>query len=265
MIPKIIHYCWFGGNPKNELLIKCFDSWKKYCPNYIIKEWNETNFDVNECQYVKEAYETQKWAFISDYVRLYALYTEGGIYVDADLEIIKPIDKFMELRAFSGFETMNSVPTGIMAAEPGLPLIKELLAQYDHLHFIQKDGTLDVTPNIVRITKTMVKHGLIMNNEKQTIQDFTMFPKDYFCPKSPSTGLIQITPNTYTIHHFSGSWVHPTLMKIKKIKTFFIRKFGIERGKKIAFFLTLPYKASYGIENRGIYGFIKHVILKIFS
>ena len=111
MIPKIIHYCWFGGKPLPELAQKCIASWKKYCPDYEIKEWNESNFNLNSCDYVREAYEAKKWAFITDYVRLYAMVTEGGIYMDTDVEVIKPLDPFLKHKAFSGFEDEVSIPT----------------------------------------------------------------------------------------------------------------------------------------------------------
>ena len=131
MIPKIIHYCWFGGNPLSDLAQKCIDSWKKYCPDYEIKEWNESNFDLNSCDYVREAYQAKKWAFVTDYVRLYAMVTEGGIYMDTDVEVIRPLDSFLSNRAFSGFEDETNIPTGIMACEKGFPLFEELLEEYN--------------------------------------------------------------------------------------------------------------------------------------
>ena len=122
MIPKTIHYCWFGGNPLPDLAVKCIDSWKKYCPDYEIKEWNEKNFNLDACPYVREAYEAKKWAFVSDYARLYAMVTEGGIYMDTDVEVLKPLDEYLDNLAFSGFQTEKEIPTGIMACEKGFPL-----------------------------------------------------------------------------------------------------------------------------------------------
>lgn len=207
MIPKIIHYCWFGSKKMPEMETKCIDSWKKYCSDYKIIKWSEENFDINICDYVKEAYENKKYAFVSDFVRLYVLVYYGGIYMDADVEVLKPIDKFLCEKAFSGFQNPTVVPTGIMGAEKGFPFFKELLDEYWQKHFVHSDGELDLTANVAMITDFCVKYGLIKNNEKQSIAGLTLYPMDYFCPKNPSTGMINTTKNTYTIHHFTGSWV----------------------------------------------------------
>lgn len=207
MIPKIVHYCWFGGKPKPEFARKCMRTWKKYLPDYKFHEWNEDNFDLHSCPYVEEAYNAGRYAFVTDYVRLYALYRYGGIYMDTDVEVVRPLDRFLALKGFSGFEKTDAVPTGIMAAEKGLPFIKELLQDYDGLHFLEKDGTMDETTNVIRITNAAVRHGLVLNNQKQTVADFTFFPMDVFCPKDPKTRQLTRTRNTYTIHHFAGSWL----------------------------------------------------------
>ena len=207
MIPKKIHYCWFGGNPLPELAQKCIASWKKYLPEYEIKEWNESNFDVNSNVYVKEAYEAQKFAFVTDYVRLYAMYHEGGIYMDTDVEVLKPLDDLLQYEAVSGFESETQIPTGLMASREGYPFIKELLDDYTDIHFIRPDGSLDTTTNVTRITNHCLKYGLQLNNTLQTINGFTFLPKDYLCPKSYMDGKIYLTENTYTIHHFAGSWL----------------------------------------------------------
>lgn len=206
MIPKVIHYCWFGGNPLPEEAKRYIESWKKYCPDYEIKEWNEKNFDINSNQYVKEAYESKKWAFITDYVRLYAMVNEGGIYMDTDVEVIKSLDPYLKHTAFSGFETDEDIPTGIMACEKGFPLFRELLEDYNDRHFIV-NGQPDMTANVYVITQKCLEHGLVRNNQFQIIDGFVLYPKDYFCPKDHKTGLIYTTDNTATIHHFAGSWV----------------------------------------------------------
>ena len=206
MIPKIIHYCWFGGKPLPEDAKRYIESWKKFCPDYEIYEWNEQTFDINAVSYVREAYEAKKWAFVTDYVRLYALSTVGGIYMDTDVEVLKNLDVFLNNKGFSGFERVDAVPTGIMAAEKENMFIHELLHEYDAIHFLKEDGTLDLTTNVVRITNTAKKYGLKLNNKLQTVNDFTFYPKDYFCPKSSRTLEINLTENSYTIHHFAGSW-----------------------------------------------------------
>ena len=207
MIPKIIHYCWFGKNAMPERAKKCIDSWKKYCPDYKIVEWNENNFDIEYNDYTREAYEARKWAFISDVARLYALVQYGGIYMDTDVEVLRPLDDLLNYEAISGFESSSNISTGLMACEEGQSLINEFLHEYDYLHFTDKDGSYDTTTNVARITQFCLKYGFKKNNQKQTFNGFTLFPADYFCPKDHETKELHITNNTYTIHHFDGSWL----------------------------------------------------------
>ena len=208
MIPKIIHYCWFGRGKMPKLAKKCIKSWKRYCPDYEIKEWNEDNFDLDMYPYVREAYDNRKFAFVTDVVRLYALYHEGGIYMDTDVEVIKPLDPFLKHTAFSGFEDEENVQTGIMASEIGGLWAKENLDYYNGRHFIMEDGSIDKTTNVTIITNYMLKHGLIQNNTFQDFPDLiTMYPKDFFCPLSWKGKHGLITKNTVTIHHFAGSWL----------------------------------------------------------
>lgn len=207
MIPKKIHYCWFGGAPLPDLVQKCITSWQEHCPEYEIIRWDESNFDLNCCDYVKEAYQAQKWAFVSDVARLYALVTYGGIYMDTDMELLKPLDDILQYEAFSGFESEQRIPTGLMACKAGHPFFQELLRSYNTIHFFLKDGSYDLTTNVTRITNTCLKYGLMLNNTFQTINGFTLFPKDYFCPKDCETGILNMTNHTYAIHHFDGSWL----------------------------------------------------------
>lgn len=210
MIPKIIHYCWFGRGRMPELALKCIESWKIYLPDYEIKEWNEDNFDLNLYHYTREAYDQRKFAFVTDVVRLYALYCEGGIYMDTDVEVLKNLDPFLKHIAFSGFEDDYNIPTGIMASEKGGKWAKENLEYYCDKHFLNEDGTLDLTTNVTTITNYMLHLGLKQNNTFQDYPDLiTFYPKDYFCPKSYANGEIYLTSNTYTIHHFAGSWATP--------------------------------------------------------
>lgn len=206
-IPKKIHYCWFGGNPLPPMAVRCIESWKKFCPDYEIIEWNEHNFDLNYNDYVHEAYEAKKWAFITDVVRLYALTTQGGIYMDTDVEVLKPLDSLLEYEAVSGFESETQIPTGLMACRMAQPLFVELLNDYNGVHFRRKDGSLDMTTNVTRITNTCLKYGLVLNNTLQTVNGFTLLPKDYLCPKDHMTKEVRLTENTMTIHHFDGSWL----------------------------------------------------------
>ena len=208
MIPKVVHYCWFGRGPKNELATKCIESWKKFLPDYEIKEWNENNFDVNMYPYAKEALENRKFAFVTDVVRLYALYTEGGVDLDTDEKILKTYDPFLHHQRYSGVETNNNVPTGMMAAEKGSVWAKELLEQYNDRHFVLEDGSFDLTTNTSVITEYMKFKGLLLNNKYQDFPGLcTMYPSEYFCPKDHTTGKIKCTKNTVCIHHFAGSWL----------------------------------------------------------
>lgn len=228
MIPKIIHYVWVGGKPLTPLAEKCIESWKKFCPDYEIKRWDETNFDINQNKYCKEAYDNKKWAFVSDYIRLKVLYDEGGVYMDTDVEVIKSIDEFLDNKAFSGYESNNSIPTGIMASEKNGVWIKELLKDYDTKKFINEDGSLNLETNVVQITKTtkQMYPNLVLNGEKTVLEDVVFYPKDYFCPLELATNKLKKTSNTHTIHWFNGSWLKKSTKLKNKIVRFCKRIFG---------------------------------------
>ncbi len=234
-IPKIIHYCWFGKKPYNDLMIKCIDSWKQKLPDYEIVEWNERNFDINSNIYVKEAYESKKFAFVTDYVRLYALYNHGGIYMDTDVEVLKNIDEFLGHTSFSGFENEVSIPTAIMGSIKNGEWVKILLEYYDNKHFINEDGSLDTTTNVTIITKlTKENYKISLNNQYQDIPSIlTLYPKDYFCPKSYKTGKIYLTENTYTIHHFNGSWLEEKSINSRNTNYKIIKFLGENIGSKV--------------------------------
>lgn len=206
-IKKKIHYCWFGGNPLPEKETRCLASWRKLCPDYDIVLWNEQNFDVNSHPFTKQAYAAKKYAFVSDYVRLKALYEQGGIYLDADVELIKSLDDYLRHQAFSGFEDIDTVPTGIIASEQGNHHIKALLDHYDEVDFLDKNGKPNLEANVIFMTKYFVNKGLKLNNQYQDIDGFIFYPKEYFCPKDYRDAYkIKITDNTVAIHHFSSSW-----------------------------------------------------------
>lgn len=230
MIPKIIHYCWFGHGQLPELAKKCIESWKKVLPDYEIKEWNEDTFDLDMYPYAREAYDNRKFAFVTDVVRLYALYHQGGIYMDTDVEVLKPLESFLHHKAFSGFEDDRNIPTGIMASEKGGRWAKENLDYYENKHFILPDGSMDLTTNVTTITNLMLPYGLQQNNTYQDFPDLiTFYPKDYFCPKSYVDGKIYLTENTVTIHHFAGSWVS----RERKVKDLIINFIGEDLTKMI--------------------------------
>lgn len=234
MIPKVIHYCWFGGNSLPPLALKCIDSWKRYLPEYKIKEWNEDNFPYQDYIFAKEALESKKFAFVSDVARLHALKYEGGIYMDTDVEVLKPLDNLLNQVAFSGFENDDFVPTGIMASVKGGQWVSELLTYYDGKSFFNENGEMETTANTYIITQMMKKRGFKMNNTFQKHKDYVSFyPKDYFCPKSYKTGSIDVTDNTYCIHHFAQSWI-PKRRKLRnQAKMKAMRIFGYNYIQKL--------------------------------
>lgn len=219
MIPKIIHYCWFGRGQMPELALKCIESWHKFLPDYELRLWNEDTFDVNSVPYVKEAYEARKYAFITDYIRLWALDKFGGVYMDTDVEILKPLDDLLHLPAFTGYESgKNLYPvTGLMASAAGGVWVKEQLAYYDGKHFKNPDGTLDMTPNTNTIRDIMAANGFVNDGQYRVYKnDMHIFPVEYFCPLT-QTRELKLTDNTYCIHHFAGSWKHYTMWQKFKI------------------------------------------------
>lgn len=221
MIPKKIHYCWFGGNPLPELAKKCIDSWKLFLPDYEIKEWNESNFDLELYPFAQQAYQTKKYAFVADVVRLYALREEGGIYMDTDVEVLKPLDRFLEHAAFSGFESGEYVPTGIIGSEKSGKWVTKMLSYYDNASFLDSNNNPILETNVSIITRQMKEDGFIMNNTFQEIDGYIAFyPRDFFCPKDWDGDIIGITQNTHCIHHFAGSWL-PKKKPKSKFRLFF--------------------------------------------
>lgn len=233
MIPKIIHYCWFGENELSPLAKKCIDSWKKHCPNYQIIEWNEKNFDISCNDYVREAYEFKKYAFVTDYVRLYVMYTYGGIYMDTDVEVVNNLDQFLIHEAFSGFEDDAHIPTGIMACEKNFTLFGELLDYYKGKHFIKENGEFDLKTNVETITNLLSQKGFVPNGKLQSVENFTLYPKEYFCPLDYHTRILNKTKNTCTIHWFNASWhteEENILHEYNVLKKKFVKLFGNKLG-----------------------------------
>ncbi len=238
MIPKIIHYCWFGRNPLPPLALKCIASWKKYFPDYEIKEWNEDNFDVNIIPYTQEAYRAKKYAFVSDYARFWILYKYGGLYFDTDVEVIKPFEDIIVRGPFMGCEneigvagaTTLAVAPGLgLGVNPGLGLYKELIDSYENLHFIDSEGNVNLKTVVSYTTELLCKYGLKNVNEIQECAGIYIYPKEWFCPMDYNTGKIYLTANTRTIHHFAASW----LSKKEKLKIRIVRIIGEKRTQFI--------------------------------
>lgn len=224
MIPKIIHYCWFGGKPLPEDAKKCIESWKRYMPDYEIKEWNEQNFDVNSIPYTAQAYAAGKYAFVSDYARFKVLYEQGGLYFDTDVEVIKPFDDILSRGAFMGCELAalrgGAVNPGLgLGVAPGLGLYKEILDKYATLSFLNDDGSLNLTTVVKYTTDILISHGLKATDEIQTIAEVNIYPKEYFNPLNDNTGKLEITPRTHSIHWYSKTWmdVSPWRIRISRL------------------------------------------------
>lgn len=233
MIPKIIHYCWFGRNPLPESAIKCINSWKKYFPNYEIKEWNEDNFDVNIIPYTTQAYSVKKYAFVSDYARYWILHKYGGVYFDTDVEVIQSMEKILNMGAFMGCEIDGSrdryplVAPGLgMAIEANNIIYKQLLDKYADMQFIMDDGSFN-TVTIVRYnTDTLIDNGLIKSSDIQKVLNINIYPKEYFNPYNNNTGVMNKTKNTYSIHWYYMSWLENKRTVRHKISQIFHRLFG---------------------------------------
>lgn len=238
MIPKIIHYCWFSNPPEYPPeVLKCISSWKEKIPDYEIKLWNAENFDVTICPYVQEAFQEKKYAFASDYVRLWALYNYGGIYLDSDIEVLKSFDDLLINKAFTGFEDKKRIAAWIFGSEKGNPLFKQFMNDYEGRHFIIGEGLYDTTPNPVPITKRLLEHGLKLNGKTQKLDLITVYSETYFCPFNPyrQTGNC-FTDNTYSNHYFNGAWKNTQSEKeriYKEREEKYVKVFGRKIGTRV--------------------------------
>ena len=222
LIPKIIHYCWFGGNAMKPIHHKCLESWRKFCPDYEIVEWNENNFDVHQNQYISEAYQSKKWAFVSDYTRLDVLYRFGGIYLDTDVELLRPIDDFLYETGFCGSDFPGITATGVIGAAQNHETIRKLRDAYAAEKFIKPDGSFDMTANTMRLTNFLMQHGFIVENKPQRICDITIYPTDVFSPTHVSHWYEYFSDKTYAVHYFDWSWGDAEKIrdKLSKVKAF---------------------------------------------
>lgn len=245
MIPKVIHYCWFGNNRKTRLMKKCIRSWKKLCPDYTLIEWNERNFDISQtCAYVQEAYSRQKWAFVSDYVRMWVLYKYGGVYLDTDVELIKPLDNLLDQPAFFGYQDERLINTGLgCGSEKGNPVVRCILEDYEKIHFIDETGEMDLMPCTVRNTRvfTAMFGQIEKNNHIVYLPNAVLYPKEYFSPIDCKTLEIEVTDNTYSIHWFAASWVDGNSWIEREYGAFY-KKVSRVLGDRLTYvFVTIYY------------------------
>ena len=236
-IPKIIHYCWFGGNEKPEIVKKCIESWKKYMPDYEIKEWNESNYDCLKNRYIKEAYNSKKWAFVSDYARFDILYLYGGIYFDTDVELLKSIPhEILANKAFTCTEPTGKVNPGlIFACEKNNFIAKKMIDTYNQDSFLDdKKNPICKTVNAY-ITEILYRYGYEEKNKLQKVNDLVIYPSEYFCGFDLDIMEKDITQNTISVHHYSGTWIKQGLKQ--KIQKIIKRKFGIKFYRKLLMIL----------------------------
>ena len=231
-IPKTIHYFWFGGGEKPESVLKCIKSWKDKCPDFEIKEWNESNYDYHKHPYMEKAFADKKWAFVSDYGRLDVLYQYGGIYLDTDVEVLKDLSPMCDYNAFIGFENSEKVNNGQgFGAVPKSPIIAELMACYDGDEPYEIiNGRKEYMESPKQCTKVLKRHGLIANGMRQTVDEFEVFPVDFFCPLNFDTGKLKVTENTYSIHNFDGSWHGKNYKRYETLRHILNNTFGSTRG-----------------------------------
>lgn len=247
MIPKVIHYCWFGNNKKTKLMKKCIRSWKKYCPDYEIIEWNEKNFNIDEsCVYVQEAYQEKKWAFVSDYVRLKTVYEHGGIYLDTDVELINNLDEFLKHPAFFGYQNECFIATGLgFGAEKENAIVKCMLDDYENICFVGENGHLDLTPCTVRNTKAIERFLRGIDTSKICfIPDAVLYPKEYFSPIDCKTLVMNKTEKTIAIHWFTASWREEDFLITKEYHEFY-QKVGRKLGKRATYLFVTTYYSLF--------------------
>ncbi len=247
-IPKVIHYCWFGGKPLPKSAEKCIRSWKKHCPDYEIIRWDESNFDVNCNPYCKFAFENKKWAFLTDYIRLKVVYENGGVYLDTDVELVKNLDTLIENGAYMGFQNATEIATGLgFAAEKGHSFIGENMRYYEELSDFSQ---LRSCPIIT--TELLVAHGLKENDGTiQNVADMKLYPPEYLCPKDERTGLSEFTNNTYSIHHFDASWFEKSWKEGQKKRW---------RREKIRFIIHTPNRLLIKLLGNERYGKLKNIL-----
>lgn len=240
-IPKIIHYCWLSGEPYPELVRRCMQSWKEKLPDYEFVLWDMNRFDIHSVPWVEQACETKKWAPASDYIRLYALYSYGGVYLDSDVEIVRSFDDLLNRSYFFGrehtpdkTENRDSIEAAVFGCEKGNQIIKEALDYFATHDYLDKNGVLD--PMTLPTLLSLVIKGR---------SDIEVFPMDYFSPKNTRTLELQITKNTYGIHHFNGSWHSLAQQKYVQLRTKLCQRFGEKIGETISLFAIIPINLRY--------------------
>lgn len=248
MIPKKIHYCWFGGKELPDIAKKCISSWKEYCPDYEVFQWDESNCDLDCMPYVQEAYESKNWAFVSDVIRLLVVYAHGGIYLDIDVEVIKSFDELLVYDSFWGFESKKFVAPGLgFGAVAKSNLLRQLIESYKEMHFILQDGTYNKIPCPHIYTKIFSKIGFQINGKTQRIDNNILLSTEYLCPLDYKTLKCKITPNTFSIHLFNASWLDEKEKENQKKYKKIIQRYGYVCGKIMYLLRYIGLKGSIRI------------------
>lgn len=233
LIPKTIHYCWFGGKELPPLYLKCIDSWKYYCPDYTIQKWDETNCNIDETVFTSQAYASGKMGFVPDYFRLKIIYENGGVYLDTDVELLKNIDDLLYNHAFCGLQLPGEVGLGLgFGACKGNPVIHRLMGRYKTMHFIGPDGKMDETYSGIYQTEDLMNMGMRYGNRLQNWGDMTIYPTEVLSPKNCVTEECRISKNSYANHHYDGSWVDGEILEGKKKRLAAIEKIQSKFDKK---------------------------------
>lgn len=243
MIPKIIHYIWFGGKPFPDKVQKCIDSWHKYMPEYEFKLWNEETFDVNSVEFTKQAYANKKWAFVSDYVRMYALNKFGGWYLDTDIEILRSLAPFEDKRMVLGTDHDGAL-TALMGSEPGHPYWKEMLEKYESMDFINKDGSFNMIVNNTHLQDVLKEYGYVFDNKYQTLKNgVVVYPDDYFHVANNEKGTLHRTSNSYAIHWHTLLWTSKFSHANRFFRLHLLKPlFGVDKFLEIYASLTSLFK-----------------------
>lgn len=268
MIPKVIHYCWFGKGKYGDKIEKCILSWKKYCPDYKIICWNEDNYDIHKNKFVEQAYEKKKWAFVSDYARVDIVYHYGGIYLDTDVELIKSLDEILDCEMYAGMESKDFLALGLgFGAVKGHPYLKEIMEYYETREFVHGNGKMDLKACPVIQTEILMRYGLKKEDKYQKLEKCIVYPSEVFSPKSFQTGETRITSKSISIHHYDMTWLDEKQKKSKEREWELKKKYGTKWGKILGMIQTGPYKLVAKIRNEGIQGgylYLKMVARNIF-
>ncbi|MCL2106804.1 MAG: hypothetical protein FWH26_07110 [Oscillospiraceae bacterium] len=232
MIPRVIHYCWFGGKEKPRLVRLCMESWRRFAPDFELREWNEESFDPRSVPFAKDAYADGNYAFVSDYARAKALFEEGGVYLDTDVELLRPIESFLADALFAGFEAANFVGTAVIGSEPGHALWMDYLRHYDSVPYWDENGRPYSGTNVTLFTALLQGRGLRTENRFQRLGDICVYPSDRFSPYDYCRGVTRLTEHSVAVHHFARLWLPRRVRLRRRLKRLIGPVLSLWNGRK---------------------------------